>query len=135
MSYLSIMFTFTYITILHWSIILPPEELLGKIIFKYPLISTLPIIQAEGISLNICHIINVYWGPILQEIMSQFYLYNFECVISACLHSRMAQLLHQTVFQVTASLFCHSVCCICGKILYPSSAYWLIDIPLDENRA
>ena len=55
---------------LHWSIILPPGELLGKIIFKYPLISTLPIIQAEGILLNICHIINVYWGPILQEIMS-----------------------------------------------------------------
>ena len=65
----SILYTFTYPTILHWSITLPPEGLLGKIIFKYPLISTLPfILQAEGILLNICHIINVYCGPILQEI-------------------------------------------------------------------
>ena len=70
MWYLSILYTFTYPTILHCSIILPPEGLLGKIIFKCPLISTLPIIQAEGILLNICHIINLYWGPILQEIMS-----------------------------------------------------------------
>ena len=56
-------------------------------------------------------------------------------VISACLHSRMVQLLHQTVFQVAASLFCLSVCCICGKILYPPSEYWLADIPLHEQRA
>ena len=67
---LSILYTFIYLTILHWSIILPPEGLLGKIVFKYPIISTLPIIHAEGILLNICHIINVYWDPILQEIMS-----------------------------------------------------------------
>ena len=59
-------YTFTYPTILHWSIILPPEGLLGKIIFQYPLISTMPIIlQAEGILLNICHVINVYWSLIL----------------------------------------------------------------------
>ena len=65
----SILYTFTYPTILHWSITLPQEGLLGKIIFKYPLISTLPfILQAEGILLNIFHIINVYLGPILQEI-------------------------------------------------------------------
>lgn len=28
-----------------------------------------------------------------------------------------------------------SVCCICGKILYPSSEYWLTDFPLHEQRA
>ena len=68
---LSILYTFTYPTILHWSINLPPGGLLGKIVFKYPLIYTLPIIlQAERILLNIYHIINIYWGPILQEIMS-----------------------------------------------------------------
>ena len=55
---------------LHWSIILPPGGLLAKIIFKYLLISTLPIIlQAKGILLNIYQIINVYLGPILQEAM------------------------------------------------------------------
>ena len=47
----------------------------------------------------------------------------------------MIQLLCQTVFQVTASLFCLSVCCIYGKILYASSEYWLTDVPLHEQRA
>ena len=47
----------------------------------------------------------------------------------------MVQLLHQTVFQVAASLICLSICCICDKILYPSSEYWLTDIPLHEQRA
>ena len=28
-----------------------------------------------------------------------------------------------------------TVCCICGKILYPSSEYWPIDIPLYKQRA
>ena len=47
------------------------KGLLGEIIFKYPLISTLPIIlQAEGILLNIYHVINVYWDPTVQGIMS-----------------------------------------------------------------
>ena len=63
------------------------------------------------------------------------FIYHFKYVISACLHSRMVQLLCQTVFQVAASLVCISVCCICGKILYPSSEYWLTDIPLYEHRA
>ena len=47
----------------------------------------------------------------------------------------MVQLLCQIVFQVTASLFCLSVCCICGKILHPSLEYWLTDILLYEQRA
>ena len=28
-----------------------------------------------------------------------------------------------------------SVCCFCGKVLYPSSEHWLQDIPLHERRA
>ena len=47
----------------------------------------------------------------------------------------MVQLLHQTVFQVAASLFCLFVCCIYGKILNLSSEYWLTDLPLHEQRA
>ena len=43
---------------------------------------------------------------------------------------------HKTkVIQKLKAVRPSSVCCICGKILYPSSEYWLEDIPLNEQRA
>ena len=39
------------------------------------------------------------------------------------------------VLQKLKSVRPSSVCCISGKILYPSSKQWLEDIPFDQQRA
>ena len=41
----------------------------------------------------------------------------------------------EKVIQTLKSVRPSSVCCICGKILYPSSENWVADIPLQEQKA